>query len=140
MELGLFRAMGISASGMAAQRKRMDVIAMNLSNAHSTRGPRGGPYKRMQAVFETVLGDALLDGEVASGVRVAGIVPDRTPFVKIEAPGHPDARDGMLELPNVDPVLEMADMISAARSYEANAAAFRASKGMAREAMRLWSA
>lgn len=140
MELGFLTAMEISASGMAAQRKRMDVIAMNLSNAQTTRAPGGGPYRRMQVVFETVLRDALSEGVVAGGVRVAGVVHDRTPFARIQAPGHPDAEDGVLELPNVDPVLEMADIISASRSYEANAAAFRASRGMAREALRLWSA
>jgi flagellar basal-body rod protein FlgC len=139
MDFGLFAAMEISASGMAAQRKRMDVIAMNLSNAHSTRGPGGGPYRRMQVVFETVLEDVLSEEEVAGGVRVAGVVGDQNPFVEIQAPGHPDAADGVLELPNVDPVLEMADMISASRSYEANVAAFRAGRGMVREAMRLWS-
>lgn len=140
MRLGLFAAMEISASGMAAQRKRMDVIAMNLSNAQSTRTPGGGPYRRMQVVFEAVLEGALSEGTGAAGVRVAGVVRDPRPFVKIQAPGHPDAEDGALELPNVDPVLEMADMISASRSYEANAAAFRASRGMVREALRLWSA
>jgi len=135
---GVFKAMGISSSGMTAQRRRMDVLAMNLSNAHSTRGPGGQTYRRMQVVFETIK-DASPAGGPEGGVRVSAVVPDMSPLVRMNAPGHPDAVDGVVEMPNVDPVIEMTDLVSAARSYEANVAAFRASRDMIREAIRLWS-
>jgi flagellar basal-body rod protein FlgC len=126
-------AFAISASGLRAQRLRMDVIAANLANAQSTRSPEGGPYRRRDVVLE-----ALPEGErfddllgVASGaaVRVSRVVTDQRPPRVVFDPGHPDAdARGYVALPNVNVVSEMVDMMAASRAYEANVAAVNATK------------
>jgi flagellar basal-body rod protein FlgC len=128
MELsGVFKT---SASALEAQRQRMNIVASNLANAHTTRTEQGGPYKRRDVVFQV----APVDKDPASlnnGVKVSEIVEDQTPPTLIYDPTHPDANsDGYVAMPNVNVVEEMVNMMMATRAYEANVSAFNISKGM----------
>jgi flagellar basal-body rod protein FlgC len=138
--MGLFGSLDISASALSAERLRMDVTAENLANAQSTRTASGGPYRRKEVVTEAT-GDNGFAGALASarasggapqgGVRVSGIVEDQTPNRLVYDPSHPDANaQGYVSMPNVNPVTEMVDLISASRSYEANVTAMQTSKQM----------
>ena len=111
---GFFTGMRICASGLSAERERMDVIAENLANARTTRTPDGGPYRRKVVLFEPIL--------AALGVKASRVSVDRaTDFERVLDPGHPDAgQDGIVLYPNVNTVMEMADLITAMRAYEAN--------------------
>lgn len=142
----MFASLNISASGLSAQRLRLDIIANNLANAESTRTQTGGPYRRQLAVFAArqdgsfnyYMTKALGKWSPGQGVRVTRIDEDPSPFQRRYLPGHPDAdEEGYVLYPNVNVVTEMVDMISASRSYEANAAAFNASKSMALKALEL---
>jgi flagellar basal-body rod protein FlgC len=139
--MGLFDALTISASGMSAERLRMDVVADNLANADTTRDATGGPYRRKQVILEATgatssFGQMLTGGPAGGqaapgGVRVAGIVADPSALRRVYDPGHPDAdAQGYVTLPNVSPVAEMVDLISASRAYEANVTAMNAAKQM----------
>lgn len=155
--------MDISASGLAAQRKRMNTVAENLANAETTRTAEGGPYRRQQTVlatdtqFQSELDvssavhdklrrdhvnhlsghDTAADRDGFSGVR-ADVVRDPSSFREVFDPEHPDAdEDGMVKLPNVDIVQEMTELMAAARAYEANVTAFNASKSMMKKALEL---
>jgi flagellar basal-body rod protein FlgC len=126
--MGLFDALSISSSGMSAERLRMDVIAENLANANTTRGPGGLPYQRQEVLLES---GSPSFGQVLGGVQVAGIISDPTPPRRVYDPGHPDAdKNGYVTLPNVNPVNEMVDLITASRGYEANVTAMTAAKQM----------
>jgi flagellar basal-body rod protein FlgC len=120
-----FDVLRISASGLSAEQTRMGVIASNIANAAVTRTPDGGPYRRREIVFESVLRDALRRGRPGAarpgGVRVARIAEAGGDFKRIYQPGHPDAdANGYVQMPNVDLPLEMVDLITAARAFEAN--------------------
>ncbi len=129
--MGAFEGMQIAASGLTAQRFRMDVIASNLANASTTHTPQGGPFRRETVVFQARQGPV-------PGVRVVGLQQDMSPFQRIYDPGNPDAdKQGYVLMPNVNPVLEMTDMISASRSYEANVTMIQAIKGMANKAIEI---
>jgi flagellar basal-body rod protein FlgC len=138
MIMGFLSGMNISGSGLTAQRMRMDIIAENIANVDTTRGPDGQPYTRKYVVFEErgtnfseVMQNSLMSG-TEGGVRVAEIGKDASPYQLVYDPNHPDANeDGYVEMPNVDITQEMVDMISAYRSYEANVTAFNAYKDMA---------
>jgi flagellar basal-body rod protein FlgC len=119
----------VSASALAAQRQRMNTIASNMANAHSTRTPEGGPYRRQDVVFTT---DPLGPGPAGlDGVKVSGIVRDESPFKMIYDPGHPDAdKEGFVATPNVNIIEEMVNMMMASRAYEASVSAFNISKAM----------
>ena len=131
--MSVISAFGISASGMAAERLRLDTVSSNLANINTTRTPEGGPYRRLMTVMESAP-----DGR---GVRVARIVQDESSPLLVHNPGHPDAdADGNVAMPNVNPLLEMVDMISATRAYEANVAAFNAAKSMAAKALEIGKA
>ena len=129
----------ISASGLAAQRMRMNTISSNIANINTTRTPEGGPYRRKDVVFES-MPDARNFGEMIKTppndnfqrVQVTDIVPDqKAPLLKYE-PDHPDANaDGYVAYPNINLMEEMANMIQATRSYEANVSAMQAAKDMA---------
>jgi len=123
---GIFK---VSASALAAQRQRMNVIASNMANAHSTKTAEGGPYRRQDVVFTT---DPLEPGqEGLVGVKVSGIVKDESPFKTVYDPGHPDAdKEGFVSLPNVSVIEEMVNMMMASRAYEASVTTFNASKAM----------
>lgn len=142
--MGFLNGMNISGSGLTAQRMRMDVIAENIANVDTTRGPDGGPYTRKYVVLEERNGSFAevmknsLTGSAEGGVRVAEIGADTAPYQLVYDPNHPDANeDGYVELPNVDITQEMVDMISAYRSYEANVTAFNAYKDMAVKALEI---
>lgn len=125
--MGLISMMRISASGLSAERLRMDLIADNLANANSTRTAEGGPYRRKVAIFEPIPPTAQMPG----GVRVVGVARDPSPPRVVYQPGHPDAdANGYVTYPNVDMVHEMVDLITASRAYEANIQAFNAAKNM----------
>jgi flagellar basal-body rod protein FlgC len=130
MNEGPFSSLQVSASALSAERLRMSVIAGNLANAQVTRSPEGGPYRRRAVVFEPILERAstALGPALPRGVKVSRVELDRaTPFERRHDPGHPDAdADGNVSMPNVNPMFEMVDLITAARSYEANLSALRA--------------
>ena len=142
--MDFFSSLDISASAMSAERTRMNLISSNLANANSTRTAEGGPYKRKDAVFKA----SPLTGSFSnamdqarrglSRVDVAGIVEDTTPPRIQYDPTHPDAdAKGYVSLPNVNTIEEMADMISATRTYEANVTAAQATKSMAMKTLEL---
>ncbi len=136
--MGLFDALDIAASGLTAERLRMDVTAENLANAQSTRGANGGPYRRKVVVLQEAGGGggfgAALQGAMGSGgspggVQVTGVAQDPSPNRRVYDPGHPDADgQGYVSMPNVNPVSEMVDLISASRAYEANVTAMQTAK------------
>jgi flagellar basal-body rod protein FlgC len=130
----------VSASGMAAERVRMEVIANNLANAHTTRTPEGGPYRRRQVLFMPELDARLAAGRAGSsdarGVRVVGIEADPSELPRIYQPGHPDAdADGLVTMPNVRPANEMVDLVTATRAYEANLRALRTFREMVEQTL-----
>ncbi len=143
MGLGnILSASDISASGMAAERQRMELVANNVANAYSTRTPEGGPYRRRQVVFESALDQATdplqADGKGLRGVRVVGVEMDSSEFPRVYQPGHPDADDeGFVTMPNVQPAVEMVNLISASRAYEANLRVLRSFRQMAEQALAL---
>jgi flagellar basal-body rod protein FlgC len=135
--MSLFDAIDISASGLTANRTRMDVTAENLANAETTRAANGQPYQRQEVVLQQIggfgaaLAGAMNQTTAAGGVQVSGIVSDPTPNQLVYDPGNPDADSkGYVRMPNVNPVTEMVDMIDESRSYEANVTAMNTSKAM----------
>jgi flagellar basal-body rod protein FlgC len=138
--LGVFSALEISASGLGAERVRMNTIASNLANVHTTRTPEGGPFRRLDPIFEAVgLSDVNEPFSAESGVarvNVAGIRQDTRPGTLVYEPGHPDANpQGYVEYPNVNAVEEMVNMITASRAYEAGITSIESVKQMARSAL-----
>ncbi len=140
-------AMSASSSGMSAQRFRMNIISANLANAQTTRTPQGGPYRRQEVVFGALPAQRNFEQELRSQqaspvnplhVKVLGVVTDkRAPVMKYD-PSHPDSNDqGFVAMPNINPTEEMVDLLLATRSYEANVAAFNASKMMALKALEI---
>jgi flagellar basal-body rod protein FlgC len=137
--IGTFSAMEIAASGLSAERTRMNTIASNLANAHTTRTEAGGPYKRIDPVFVA----APLDGnvfdarsEAISQVRVDRLQEDTRDPMRVYEPSHPDAdADGYVRYPNVNVVEEMVNMITASRAYEAGVSSVESLKGMAKAAL-----
>jgi flagellar basal-body rod protein FlgC len=137
--MSMFGGLEISASGLTAQRLRMDVTAENLANAQTTKGADGQPYRRKEVVLREIpqsgfgaqLSAAMGAGasKRAGGVEVAQIAADATAGKLVYDPGHPDANaQGYLQMPNVDTVTEMVDLIDSSRAYEANVTAMQASK------------
>lgn len=136
----MFIDFSISASGMEAQRLRLDTISSNLSNANTTRGLNGEPYRRRDVVFEAdnSFQKVLSNKGYMVPVKVIGVVEDQTPFKSIYQPGHPDAdTNGYLRLPNVNVVEEMVNMISAMRAYDASIASFKTSRDMMNKALQM---
>lgn len=138
--LGVFSAMEVAASGLSAERTRMNTVASNLANARTTRTDAGGPYKRLDPVFEAVgldneRGVIATQGGV-SKVKVARIQEDTRPGMMVYEPGHPDANaSGYVEYPNVNAVEEMVNMITASRAYEAGVTSIDTVKQMGRSAL-----
>ncbi len=134
--MGLFDAIDVAGSGLAAERLRMDVTAGNLANAQTTQGANGQPYRRREVVLQEAQPSQSFGSLLASassspvnGVQVAGIVEDPAAPRRVYDPGHPDAdAQGYVTLPNVNPVTEMVDLISASRSYEANVTSMQTAK------------
>ena len=145
--MSFFNSLDISASGLTAQRLRMDLISQNIANADTTKTEDGTPYRRKVLVFQQKSGDRpfseyLTDAGKAQvgigGVRVLKVADDQTPLKKVYDPTHPDAdKDGYVNMPNVNVTTEMINMISASRSYEANVSALNATKSMALKALEI---
>ena len=136
-EISLMPGINISATGLDAERRRMEIIANNVANAQTTRGPDGKVFQRKDVVFGQRLDDALGDGELG-GVEILDVVADETPGRRVYRPGHPDAgEDGFVDMPNVNSVAEMVDMMTASRAFEANLSAMKTSKTMANKAIGL---
>jgi flagellar basal-body rod protein FlgC len=132
----------ISASGLSAERFRMEVLANNIANAYSTRGPGGGPFRRQDVQFAAVLDQhGAQHGKTASGlggVEVVGLVDDPSEFTRIFNPGHPDAdEEGFVMLPNIQMPVEMVNLVTASRAYEANLRVLQSFKQMAEQALTL---
>ena len=152
--MGLFTAINIASSGMSAQRLRSDVIADNISNASTTRTAEGGPFRRSRTIMRPVAQTPFwrspflpqnMDNGPGKGVRVAEIQKDFSTEPRfVYDPTHPDAilsgpREGYVEMPNVDIVTEMLDLIAASRAYEANAAVIEGAKSMFQRALEIGS-
>ena len=150
--MGLFTAINIAASGMSAQRTRSDVISDNVANASTTRTAEGGPYRRSRVIMRPRVSSPYwrspflpegMDNGVGKGVRIAEIQKDyKTENRLVYDPTHPDAiksgpREGYVEMPNVDIVSEMVDLIAASRAYEANASVIEGAKAMFQKALEI---
>lgn len=130
----------LSSSGLYAQRRRMDVIASNLSNIETTRTEDGGPYRRKMVVIGAEPVEDFrqqYDMEIDE-VKFGGVVEDQSPFKKSYTPSHPDAdKDGYVSKPNIDLVVEMTNMLMARRAFEANLAAIKSTRQMALKALEI---
>ena len=144
--MSLFSTLGVSASGMAAQRTRAELLVENLANAETTRTPDGGPYRRKDVVFaeDDSIGsfsselDSALNAGV-SGVKVSETTVDESEPDRRYLPGHPDAdKDGYVAFPKINPAEDMVDLLGASRSYEANIAAMSAVKDMIQKSLDLF--
>jgi flagellar basal-body rod protein FlgC len=143
--MDFFSSMRVSASGLDAQTKRMNTISSNIANSETTHTDEGGPYKRKDAVLTAVtdresFGEILENkmDEQVQGVMVEDVAEDTRPPRMVYNPSHPDAdANGYVAMPNVNPVEEMANMISAQRSYEANITALNSAKSMAAKALEI---
>ena len=138
--MSFFNALNTSASGLSAQRLRMDVLSQNLANVNTTRTETGGPYRRKGVLFEAkkeprdfseYFDISLHKYDAGQGVRVTQVFDDPTPGPLVYEPGHPDAdANGYVRMPNVNVVEEMVNLISASRSYEANITSMNTTKAM----------
>ncbi|WP_430785941.1 flagellar basal body rod protein FlgC [Virgibacillus flavescens] len=149
--MSIFGALNSSASALTAQRLRMDVVSSNIANAQTTRASvnENGevePYRRKMVVFEPKEGSfqsflqkaSNTSSSVSSGVEATKIIKDDEPFKVVYNPNHPDANaEGYVQMPNVDPLKEMVDLMSATRSYEANVTALNATKNMLLKALEI---
>lgn len=145
--MSFFNSIDTSASGLTAQRLRLDIISQNIANANTTRTENGGPYRRKMVLFKEKQGSLSFQHYLSenqkkfltsNGVEATKIVEDQRAFKKVYDPAHPDAdAQGYVNTPNVNIVEEMVDMISATRSYEANVTAMNAAKSMAMKALEI---
>jgi len=136
--MSLLSALSVSASGMAAQRMRSELLVENIANSETTRTAEGGPYRRKDAIFSSTpvpsAFSSLLDEQMGSslmGVTVAGVSVDTREPERRYMPGHPDAdKDGYVSMPRVNPAEDMVDLLGASRGYQANVSAISAVKDM----------
>jgi flagellar basal-body rod protein FlgC len=144
--MSLFSSISVSASGMAAQRARTEVLVENLANSETTRTPEGGPYRRKDVVFseDSSLGSFASELNSALGTNQAGVVVSEVaidssaPEMRYQ-PGHPDAdKDGYVAYPRINPAEDMVDLLGASRGYEANVAAISAVKDMINKSLDLF--
>lgn len=142
--MDILTAMKISGSGLKAERVRLNISAMNLANANTTRTMEGGPYKAKSVIFAAQPLDNSFQDALNAGVsklrkvEVVKIVEDKAPFKEVYDPNHPDAdENGMVKMPNVNVAEQMVDMIEARRAYEANVTALEAVKSMALKALEI---
>ena len=144
--MSMFDAMNVSASGMTAQRFRMDVISQNIAHVHTTRDENGNVYRRKTVVFNEKsslnFGETLynsLNVFRPSGVRVTRVVEDQSDLKMVYDPSNPDAdENGYVSYPNVEPITEMTNLIDSSRAYEANITAFNAAKSIAMKGLELF--
>jgi flagellar basal-body rod protein FlgC len=135
--MSLFKVFDVSGSAISAQSQRLNVVASNLANAESVAGPDGQPYKARQVVFQTQMFGA--DPESA-GVAVSQVTEDNSPGRKVHDPQNPAAdSDGFVTLPNVNPVEEMVNMISASRGYQTNVDVMNTAKSLLQKVLQLGS-
>ncbi len=132
----------ISGTALTAERTRLDIISQNIANVHTTRGPDGHAYRRREVIFESLTANSPrppgAPGSDAGGVHVAAVTPSSEPTQQIYDPGNPDANaQGYVEMPNVNLVNEMVDLIMATRAYEANVAVVNATKTLVSRALDL---
>ncbi|MBL9201931.1 MAG: flagellar basal body rod protein FlgC [Opitutaceae bacterium] len=136
--MNLISGIEISSGALAAQKTRLDVVAQNIANAQTTRGPNGQPFSRQVVSFETELIRRATNGAPLQTVRVAGITADRSPGERVYNPQHPDAGpDGLVQMPNVNLSYEMVDLITASRAYEANLSVVKNARQMAMKALEI---
>jgi flagellar basal-body rod protein FlgC len=139
--MDFFTAFDISASGLSAQRTRLNVISSNLANVNSIDTPEGGPYRRKDVVVSASPAGNTFDSvlrEKVHEVRVTDIIEDARPFRTVYEPYHPNAdANGYVHYPNVNVIEEMVNMLSASRSYEANVRVMKATKNMALKALEI---
>ncbi|MGI0130020.1 MAG: flagellar basal body rod protein FlgC, partial [Thermoplasmata archaeon] len=140
--MSLFSSLSVSASGLAAERTRSEVLVENMANAETTRTPEGGPYRRKDVVFssapQTSPFSAVFQSEVSTGVQVSQIVEDSSAPEMRYQPGHPDANaDGYVAYPHINPAEDMVDLLDASRSYQGDVAAMTATKAMITSAIGL---
>lgn len=129
----------VAASGLAAERKRMEVVANNIANAHSTRTPDGKPFRRHNVVFAAAADASDPDSpEGMRGVEVVDVIEDPSELPQVYNPGHPDAdANGMVTMPNVSIPTEMVDMMTASRAYEANLSVLSSFRELAEQTLAL---
>lgn len=149
--MNLFGVMNVSGSALEAERLRAEVVASNMANANTTSTPEGGPYRRREVVFESAAADqgafpgttqgtfanhlfsasnAEANGDIG-GVKIAAVVSDSSPGMRRYDPGNPDAdKNGYVTYPDINPLTEMVDLMSATRSYDMNSSAVQATKNM----------
>jgi flagellar basal-body rod protein FlgC len=152
--MNLFGMLEVSGSALTAERWRAEVVSANMANAETTRTPQGGAYRRQLLVFRAqpmprfpMLLAAMhpdipgtVSGRVPGGVRVDQVVADQSPLPRRYEPGHPDADGaGYVTYPNVNPVMEMTDLLSAVRAYQLNASAVQAAKTMIQQSLQILS-
>jgi len=144
--MNLFGMLEVSGSALAAERWRAEVVSANMANAETTRTPQGGAYRRQLLVFRArpeprfPLLLAGVNATTTPGVQVERVVADASPLPRRYEPGHPDADPaGYVTYPNVNPVLEMTDLLSAARAYQLNAAAVQSAKNMIQQSLQILS-
>ena len=146
--MSFLSSLDIAGSALTAQKKRMDVIAENISNRETTRTDNGDPYRRKLTVFREITGRDSFAGKLKlvqnrhvsdrAGVMVSEVIEDQSDFIPVYDPNHPDANEeGYVMMPNVDQTTEMIDAMAASRSYSANIAAFEAIKNIAGMAVRM---
>jgi len=133
--MDIFRSFDVSATALAAQKIRMNTIASNLANINTTKTPGGGPYRRRDVLFSSVM---ISEKEGLEGVALAGVVEDNSPPRAVYDPGHPDAdKKGFVLMPNINLIEEMVNMMLATRAYEANVNAFNITKNMYQKALEI---
>jgi len=145
--MSIFKSFGVNASGMTAERYRMDIISQNVANANTTRTEDGTAYRRKMVTFEEKGTDATSFGTIfrkargmdtGNGVKATGVYEDQSDLTMVYDPSHPDAdENGYVYYPNVNIVTEMTNMIDAERAYQANATAFNASKSIAMKGLEI---
>ncbi len=137
--MGLIPGIEASSSALTAERTRLDVIAGNLANAQNTGDANGQVYRRKMVVFESKLNDALgTDPGAPTQVGVARVIDDPSPLPKVYMPGHPKAdAQGMVSMPNVNPLDEMVDMITSSRSYQANLQVIQTGRSMFEQSLKI---
>ncbi len=139
--MGMIPGIDSASSALTAERTRLDVIAGNLANAQNTSDASGNVYRRKMVVFESKLNDALgaaTGNNAGAQVSVAKVTDDPTPLPKVYMPGNPKAdAKGMVEMPNVNPLNEMVDMMTASRSYQANLQAIQTGRSMFEESLKI---
>ncbi len=135
--MGMFDTINISATGLTAEKFRINIISQNLANVDTTRTKDGGPYKRKVPIFSERFIGSLFD-QKPDGVEVSGIYEDKAPDRLVYDPHHPDAdKNGYVHYPNVNAVREMVDMITAQRAYEANASVINSVKAMVQSTLKI---